>query len=118
MSDFKAIEISDILGLSKPLEKLLDCISSACGKIYEPKHIKRMAEAHAEEIKTLSDSLKDNPNLLIKYDILFNIFQLYYHIWICNSFFCFFPLFRSHQTGVNADRTPGLIQRVHLHTVA
>lgn len=68
MSDFKAIEISDILGLSKPLEKLLDCISSACGKIYEPKHIKRMAEAHAEEIKTLSDSLKDNPNLLIKYD--------------------------------------------------
>ena len=68
MSDFKAIEISDILGLSKPLEKLLDCISSACGKIYEPKHIKRMAEAHAEEIKTLSDSLKDNPDLLIKYD--------------------------------------------------
>lgn len=68
MTDLKGIEISDIAGISQPLVKLIDSISSACGKIYEPCHIKRMAKARAEEVKQITSSINDNPDLIVKYE--------------------------------------------------
>lgn len=40
MTDISGIEISDVFGLSEPLSKLIDVASAACGKVYEPLHIK------------------------------------------------------------------------------
>lgn len=51
MTDISGIEISDVLGLSKPLSKLIEVASAACGKFYEPLNIKRLADAKAYEIK-------------------------------------------------------------------
>lgn len=67
MTDLKGIEISDVLGLSQPLTKLIETVSSGIGKIYEPTHIKRMAKAHNDELNLLSTTIKDNANMLIHY---------------------------------------------------
>lgn len=67
MSDLKGIEISDILGLSEPLTKLIETVSCGVGKLYEPTHIKRLAKAKAEEIKLISDTVTDNLCLPISY---------------------------------------------------
>lgn len=45
------MEIKDLAGLSQPLTKLVEVISIGIGKLYEPAHIKRMANAKAYEIK-------------------------------------------------------------------
>ncbi len=68
MSDIKAIEISDVLGLSQPLTKLIETVSCGLGRIYEPTHIKRIAKAKASGIKLISDGICDNYQLPIKYD--------------------------------------------------
>ena len=62
------IEINDLLGLSKPLVKLIETISNGIGKLYEPTSIKRMAEAKATEINSISKSMIDANLLPIKYD--------------------------------------------------
>jgi len=67
MSDLKGIEITDLLGLSEPLTKLLETVSCGVGKLYEPTHIKRIAKAKAEEIKIISDAVTDNLNLPVNY---------------------------------------------------
>ena len=41
------MEIKDLTGLSKPLEKLITSISSGIGVLYEPTRIKRRAKAEA-----------------------------------------------------------------------
>lgn len=48
------------------VDKLLDCISSGIGKVYEPTHIRRMAEAKAYEITVLSEAIS-KATLPIKY---------------------------------------------------
>ena len=63
MSDLKGIEITDLLGLSEPLAKLLETVSCGIGKLYEPTHIKRIAKAKAEEIKIISDAVTDNAGI-------------------------------------------------------
>lgn len=67
MTDLKGIEISDLLGLSQPLTKLIETVSAGVGKIYEPIHIKRMAKAKACEITKLSESINENIGLPIMY---------------------------------------------------
>ena len=67
MSDVKGLEISDVLGLSQPLTKLIETVSGGIGKIYEPTHIKRMAKAKSEEIKMISSSVADNITLPVVY---------------------------------------------------
>ena len=62
------IEFNDLLGLSKPLVKLIETISNGIGKLYEPTSIKRMAEAKATEINSISKSMIDANLLPIKYD--------------------------------------------------
>lgn len=62
------IEFNDLLGLSKPLTKLIETISNGIGKLYEPTSIKRMVEAKATEINLISESIIDANLLPIKYD--------------------------------------------------
>ena len=54
------INIEDLTGLSKPLEKLIECISNGCGKLFNSLFIKKMADSNAYEIKTLKDALGDS----------------------------------------------------------
>ena len=63
MGDLNGINVSDVFGLKEPLTKLMECVSSGIGKIYEPTHIKRMAKAKQEEIKLIGESLAENINL-------------------------------------------------------
>jgi len=37
LDGMSGIEISDVFGLSKPLSKLINVASAACGKVYESK---------------------------------------------------------------------------------
>lgn len=67
MSDVKAIEISDILGLSEPLTKFIDTVSCGVGKLYEPTHIRRLAKAKADEISLISEAVTNNELLPISY---------------------------------------------------
>ncbi|WP_342616987.1 DUF2806 domain-containing protein [Rhodoferax sp. GW822-FHT02A01] len=48
------MEITDLAGLSQPLTKLLDVVSSAIGCYYRPKAIKNEADARAYEIKAIA----------------------------------------------------------------
>lgn len=68
MGDLKGIEISDVLGLSQPLCKLIDTISCGLGKIYEPTNIKRLAKARSEEIRIISESVNDNVMIPVNFD--------------------------------------------------
>lgn len=67
MSDLKGIEISDVLGLSQPLTKLIETVFSGIGKVYEPVHVKRMAVAKADEIKSITETIRDNSDLPVNY---------------------------------------------------
>lgn len=62
------MEIGDLVGLSKPLTKLLEIIESGVGKWYAPWHIKRIAKANAYEIKIMSDTLKGIDNIIVGYN--------------------------------------------------
>ena len=62
MSDVTGLQVSDILGLSEPLTKLIETVSTGMGMLYEPIHLKRRAKAKAEEIKLISDAIIANSN--------------------------------------------------------
>lgn len=68
MSDMKVIEVSDILGLSQPLTKLVETIARGVGIVYEPTHKKRMAKATAEEIQIIANECQKNLQFPITYD--------------------------------------------------
>lgn len=55
MSDIIGVNVTDCFGIGK----LSETISRGIGKIYEPIHLRRMANAHAESIKTLNHSILD-----------------------------------------------------------
>ena len=55
MTDITGIEVTDVFGLAK----LVDTIGRGICKVYEPWHIKRMAKARAEEIKTISGAVTE-----------------------------------------------------------
>ena len=67
MGDVTGLQVSDILGLSEPLTKLIETVSTGMGMLYEPIHLKRRAKAKAEEIKLISDAIIANSNLPISY---------------------------------------------------
>ncbi len=62
----KSVEI--INAIMTPANKLLDAVTSAIGKAYEPRHIRKMAEAKAYEISTIGQALRDNVDIEIQYD--------------------------------------------------
>ena len=49
--------ISDLAGLSEPLKRLIEVISSGIGKVYQPYLIRKTADAKAYEIKIISDAI-------------------------------------------------------------
>lgn len=62
------MEIKDLAGLSKPLEKLIDSVSGAIGKLYQPTHELRMAKADAESLEIISEAISKNISLPINYE--------------------------------------------------
>lgn len=52
----------------KPIDKLIDAVSGAIGKAYEPRHIRKMADAKAYEIEVVSEKIRNNADLPIVYD--------------------------------------------------
>lgn len=54
------MEIKDLIGLSKPLKKLIEVVSQGIGGLSRPYLIRKTADAKAYEIKVISESIKDN----------------------------------------------------------
>lgn len=67
MGDTNGIIISDVLGLSQPITKLVETVSSGIGKIYEPWHIKRMAKAKGQEIDVICKAIDNNIELPVTF---------------------------------------------------
>lgn len=57
-----------VQALVSPAEKLIEAVSGAIGKAYEPKHIRKMADAKAYEMKVISDTVRNNSDVPIVYD--------------------------------------------------
>ena len=51
-----------------PAEKLIEAVSGAIGKAYEPRHVRKMAEAKAYELKLIADTVRNNSDVPIVYD--------------------------------------------------
>jgi len=51
-------EIKDLLGLSEPATKLIEMVSNAIGTLYEPRKIKKLADAEAYRIKTITETAR------------------------------------------------------------
>ncbi len=57
-----------VQALVSPADKLIDAVSGAIGKAYEPKHIRRMADAKAYEIESIADAVRNNSDVPIVYN--------------------------------------------------
>lgn len=49
-----SLEVKDLAGLSQPLTKLIEVVSSAIGTLYEPRGVRVMADSKAYEIKAIA----------------------------------------------------------------
>lgn len=54
--------------LVEPIGKLIDCVSGAIGKAYEPRHIRNVANAEAYKIKKIGEALRENSDIPIEYN--------------------------------------------------
>lgn len=57
-----------ITSLASPITKFIDTVSGAIGKIYEPIHIKRIANARTYEINKVSEAVRNNSDIPIVYN--------------------------------------------------
>lgn len=55
--------------LNQPVQKLMDTISGAIGKVYEPHYKRKMAEAKAYEIEQIGNAIRNNCDMPIIYNI-------------------------------------------------
>ena len=53
------MDIKDIVGLSKPLTRLIEVISQGIGAVSAPYLVKKNAEAKAHEVRVISSALKE-----------------------------------------------------------
>lgn len=60
--------IEIIQALVSPVEKLITAVSGAIGKAYEPRHIRKVADAKAYEIEIISEVIRNNSDISIVYD--------------------------------------------------
>ena len=51
------MEITDLAGLSEPLKRLIEVISSGIGNVYKPYLIRKTADAKAYEIKVIANAI-------------------------------------------------------------
>lgn len=68
MGDTNGIVVTDLVGLSQPLIKLIETVGGGIGTLCEPWQIKRVAKARAKEIEIISEAISDNLNLPVEYD--------------------------------------------------
>lgn len=61
----EALEVAKVL--VEPATKLIDVVQSAIGKAYEPRHIRKMADARAYEIATVSSAMREASDIPIVY---------------------------------------------------
>ena len=57
-----------VQALVSPTEKLIDAVSGAIGKAYEPRYVRKMAEAKSYELKLIADAVRNNSDVPIVYD--------------------------------------------------
>ena len=50
-------EAKDLLGLAKPVEKLEEIVSNAIGTLYEPRKVRKLADAEAYRLKKLTETV-------------------------------------------------------------
>lgn len=62
----EALEVAK--ALVDPAVKLIDIVQSAIGKAYEPRHIRKMADAKAYEISTVGQAMRDSSDIPIVYN--------------------------------------------------
>lgn len=61
--------IADIISaVVSPANKLIDNVSAAIGKVYEPHYKIKMAKAEAKQIELIGEALRNNTDVSIKYD--------------------------------------------------
>ena len=53
------LEVKDLLGLAKPATKLVEIVSDAIGTLYEPRKVRKLADAEAYKLKKLTDTAKE-----------------------------------------------------------
>ncbi|OIQ00754.1 MAG: hypothetical protein AUK35_02615 [Zetaproteobacteria bacterium CG2_30_46_52] len=56
------MEIKDLAGLSDPLKKLIEVVSTGVGALSKPYLIRKTADAKAYEIEKIAQAIKDNQN--------------------------------------------------------
>lgn len=62
-------EVLDIVkALVSPIEKLIDTTRKGVGVLYEPRHKRKMADAAAYEINTIGEALRNNSDVIVKYN--------------------------------------------------
>lgn len=54
------MEVKDLAGLSEPLKKLIEVVSTGVGALSKPYLIRKTADAKAYEINTIAQAIKDN----------------------------------------------------------
>lgn len=57
-----------VKALVSPCEKLIEALQSAIGKAYDPRYVRKMADAKAYEIKRISMALSESSDIPIVYD--------------------------------------------------
>lgn len=57
-----------VTALVSPANKLIDTVSGAIGKAYEPRHRRKMADAKAYEIAKVGSAIRDNCDMPIEYN--------------------------------------------------
>lgn len=60
------LEIAKVM--VQPTMKLLDMCSAAIGMVYEPRHVRKLADAEAYKIKQLSTAIMESDNLPVSYE--------------------------------------------------
>ena len=57
-----------VQAMISPAEKLIEAVSGAIGKAYEPRHVRKMADAKEYELKLIADTVRNNSDVPIVYD--------------------------------------------------
>lgn len=52
----------------EPINKLIDSVSGAIGKAYEPRHMRKIADAEAYRIQKIGEALRENSDIPIVYN--------------------------------------------------
>lgn len=66
MSEIKGIEIRDLAGLSQPLTKLVECVSTGIGKLYEPIYRILLSKAKTYEMTSSATVMRENIDIPMK----------------------------------------------------